>query len=185
MAGTTLSTEGAGQSVTNSGICTDRTGNAAAPATVSDINIDKTPPVIAGLPAQGCTLWPPNHSLVQVATVTVRDALSAVAPGPFGVSGSSKEPENGLGDGDLGPDILITGGSVQLRAERSGTGNGRGYSLTPPPAIWWVTPHRRRPRAPCPTISASDPISHGKPGCGVHSYVCALPAVSVLSAVNV
>lgn len=36
----------------------------------------------------------------------------------------------GLGDGDTAPDIVISGGSVQLRAERSGMGTGRLYTLT-------------------------------------------------------
>ena len=40
----TLSTEGPGQ--TASGLCTDNAGNVSATATVSGINIDKTPPVV-------------------------------------------------------------------------------------------------------------------------------------------
>ncbi|HEY4505881.1 MAG TPA: PxKF domain-containing protein [Candidatus Paceibacterota bacterium] len=46
VAGGTVSTDGAGQSVTNSGECVDIAGNSAANATVSDINIDRTAPVI-------------------------------------------------------------------------------------------------------------------------------------------
>jgi hypothetical protein len=43
---------------------------------------------------------------------------------------SSNEPVNGLGDGDTAPDWVITGGlSVNLRAERSGTGSGRLYTI--------------------------------------------------------
>ena len=123
---TTLSGEGAGQSVT--GTAVDQAGNTAS-ATVGDINIDKTIPTIAGLPAAGaCTLWPPNHKLVQVATVTASGGGSGLAS--LTISGSSNEPENGLGDGDTAPDIVITGGNVQLRAERSGTGTGRVYTLT-------------------------------------------------------
>ncbi|MEP6639848.1 MAG: hypothetical protein ABJC39_10905, partial [Chloroflexota bacterium] len=48
VAGGTLSSEGAGQSKTNTGSCVDLAGNAAVSATVSGINIDKTLPVIAG-----------------------------------------------------------------------------------------------------------------------------------------
>jgi len=41
------------------------------------------------------------------------------------------EPVNGLGDGDTSPDGFGVGTSqAQLRAERSGTGNGRVYAIT-------------------------------------------------------
>ena len=40
------------------------------------------------------------------------------------------EPVNGLGDGDTGPDAVLQGSTVLLRAERSGTGNGRIYQLS-------------------------------------------------------
>jgi hypothetical protein len=97
------------------------------------LNVDTRALTIAGLPAAGCTLWPPNHQLVQVATVTVSAGLSGLAT--FNVTGVSTEPENGLGDGDTGPDIVITGSGlnprvVQLRAERAGSGPGRVYTLT-------------------------------------------------------
>ena len=48
VAGATVSGEGAGQSVTNSGDCIDNAGNAASSASVSGINIDKTSPVVSG-----------------------------------------------------------------------------------------------------------------------------------------
>ena len=63
-----------------------------------------------------------------MATVTATDAGSGVAS--LVITGTSSEPENGLGDGDVGPDIFINGGVVQLRAERSGTLSGRTYTLT-------------------------------------------------------
>jgi len=107
----------------------DHAGNQEAPRSLA-VQIDKTPPTIVGMPAPNCTLWPPNHSLVQVARVTASDALSGIAPGSPAVSGTSNEPENGLGDGDLSPDVIITGNTVQLRAERSGGGTGRIYTLT-------------------------------------------------------
>ena len=40
------------------------------------------------------------------------------------------EPLSGLGDGDTAPDAAIQGSTVLLRAERSGTGNGRVYHIT-------------------------------------------------------
>ena len=39
------------------------------------------------------------------------------------------EPVNGLGDGDTGPDAVISGDTVFLRAERSEKGDGRVYSV--------------------------------------------------------
>lgn len=54
VAGSTLTSEGAGQSVTNTGSCVDMAGNEADSATVSDINIDKTAPnVVITTPADG------------------------------------------------------------------------------------------------------------------------------------
>jgi len=44
---------------------------------------------------------------------------------------TSNEPVNGTGDGDQEPDWEITGPlTVNLRAERAGTGSGRVYTLT-------------------------------------------------------
>lgn len=134
VAGTTLTGEGAGQAVTNSGQCVDLAGNRAIPATVSEINIDKTAPVVA-CSANPNALWSPNHKLKNItATMNVNDPLSGAA-GFTLVSVTSNEPDNGLGDGDTASDIQ--GWSVntpdtagQLRAERAGNGNGRIYTLT-------------------------------------------------------
>jgi len=124
----TFGNEGAAQ--TASGTCTDKAGNVSAPATAK-MNIDKTPAVISGMAGAGCTLWPPNHKLVTVATVTAADALSGLAPGSFTMSGTSSEPATD----PKSPDIVITptgagGFIVQLRADRLGNGSGRTYTLS-------------------------------------------------------
>ncbi|HMG61265.1 MAG TPA: hypothetical protein VK583_16170 [Burkholderiales bacterium] len=120
----TISAEG---TTTLTFFAVDNAGNQEAAKTLT-VRIDKTPPVIAGLPAS-CTLWPPNRQMVQVATVAASDALSGLAPGSPTVTGTGNEAANGLGDGNTAPDIVITGSMVQLRAERSGTGAGRIYTL--------------------------------------------------------
>jgi hypothetical protein len=47
------------------------------------------------------------------------------------VAVSSSEPESGQGNGDRAPDWVITGSmSVDLRAERAGSGAGRVYTIS-------------------------------------------------------
>lgn len=123
-ASVTISAEG---TTTVSYFGTDNAGNSENPKTLT-IKLDKTPPTITGMPAAGCSLWPPNHMLVQVATVSAADSLSGLAT--FVVTGVSSEPD----DSD-GPDVVISGSApgpqtIQLRAERLGSGTGRVYTIT-------------------------------------------------------
>jgi len=104
----------------------DNAGNNESSKSV-EVKVDKTVPVIAGMPPSGCTLEPPKHQLVQVATITASDALSGVAT--LTVTASSSEPDSGTGGGDVPGDIVINGGNVQLRAERSPSGKGRTYTI--------------------------------------------------------
>ena len=79
VAGAAVSTDGAGQSVTNTGECIDAAGNTAAPATVGDINVDTTDPTMTA------TLTPPangngwNNTDVTV-SFTCDDATSGIDP---------------------------------------------------------------------------------------------------------
>ena len=77
VAGATVSSEGANQSVTNTGSCVDVAGNTADPATVSNINIDKTAPVVAVTGVSNGASY--TLGSVPAAACTTSDALSGVA----------------------------------------------------------------------------------------------------------
>src|SRR5207237_7590286 len=70
--------QGTGQSVTNSGACSDKAGNAASSATVGGINIDKTAPVVAGSRSPGANANGWNNSDVNV-TFNCADTGSVVS----------------------------------------------------------------------------------------------------------
>ena len=91
--------------------------------------IDDTPPAITGASVDKLTLWPPNHQLVDViVSYTATDNCGAVISG---LAVSSNEPVNGTGDGNTATDWeIVDAHHLRLRAERSGRGNGRIYTIT-------------------------------------------------------
>jgi len=107
------------------------TSGATATDTVVISVVDTTGPSFGALSATPAILWPPDHRMVPVSlTVAVADACDT-APVASIVSVESNEPIDGLGDGDTAPDWVVTGGlTLDLRAERSGTGSGRTYTIT-------------------------------------------------------
>jgi parallel beta-helix repeat protein len=104
----------------------DNAGNTETVHALS-IAIDETAPTIAGMPAPDCTLAPAKHQLVQVAVVTASDAGSGVSS--LKVTATSNQPDSGTGGGDVPGDIVINGGTVQLRAELSPGTKSRIYTI--------------------------------------------------------
>jgi len=101
----------------------------AATVTVADT----LPPTINGSVAPN-VLWPPNHQMVAITgSVAVSDVCDPSASFVL-TSIVSSEPDNGTGDGDKPNDIQgaaygTADTSFLLRAERSGPGHGRIYSI--------------------------------------------------------
>ena len=109
---------------------TDGSGNKATATTTVTV-VDTTPPKINSVTATPDTLWPPNHKMVLVTvTVDVFDICDATPTCKI-VSVTSNEPVDDGGDGSTAPDWKIVGDlAVELRAERSGSRNGRVYTIT-------------------------------------------------------
>ena len=92
---------------------------------------ETTPPVITSISASPSVLKPPNHTL-RLVTVSVSDSDNC-DPNPVCkiISVTSNEPDSGCSSGDKPNDIQnISGLTVQLRAERCGTGTSSIYTIT-------------------------------------------------------
>jgi hypothetical protein len=100
------------------------------PDTVDITVADDTPPGMS-LSASPQALWPPNHKMVPVTIGVSASDNCDPAPSCMISSVASNEPVNGKGDGNTSPDWEVTGDlTADLRAERSGGGNGRVYTMT-------------------------------------------------------
>ena len=110
-------------------------GQSAGPAFVEQNTVKPIinhPPVCSAVTADTTELWPPNHKLVTVqlsgATDPDGDATTLTV-----TTVTQDEALNGTGDGDTAPDAARVAGKpnqVQLRAERSGNGDGRVYRVS-------------------------------------------------------
>ena len=107
----------------------DSSGNVAT-ASVDVTVIDSVAPTITSATSDVSIIATPNHKMIPVnLTVLGSDASGVVVSRIVAVT--SNEAINGQGDGNTDPDWFITGPlTVELRAERSGQGNGRIYTIT-------------------------------------------------------
>jgi hypothetical protein len=111
---------------------TDGSGNSTTQTQTITVE-DTTPPELTVV-LSAEVLWPANHKLVTInADITATDICDdAVTVTLLGIT--SNEPDNGLGDGDMpfdiqGADFGTDDRQFQLRAERSGLGSGRIYTV--------------------------------------------------------
>jgi Tol biopolymer transport system component len=109
---------------------TDDKGGDAADEAVITVS-DTQPPVISSAVATPAVLSPPNHKMLPVrVNIAAFDVCSETTDCKI-ASVTSNEPVNEEGDSKTVSDWQITGKlEVLLRAERSGKGNGRIYTLT-------------------------------------------------------
>lgn len=139
-------------------VATDASGNSTSCSSTIVVQ-DTTPPTISGCTVTPKVLWPPNHKLVPIAikvraTDTCGTAtwkiISVTSNEPIGSGKDDKDKgknngtdkdkgkgddkdknKGGNGSGNTEPDWVITNDHcVQLRAERSGKGKGRIYTIT-------------------------------------------------------
>jgi LmbE family N-acetylglucosaminyl deacetylase len=113
-------------------VARDPSGNESSIVAVVRV-IDDSPPEFTAVSADPATLWPPNHRMVSVVINAAVEDNCAPAPAVRILAVASNEADDALGDGSTTPDYTLDPAHpnvVQLRAERSGLGVGRVYTIT-------------------------------------------------------
>ena len=91
--------------------------------------VDTTAPAIGTVSLGPNVIAVPNHKMVEVGVAYSLSDLSGLPVCSLSVS--SNEPINGLGDGNTSADWqVLNAHRVLVRAERSGLGSGRVYTIT-------------------------------------------------------
>ena len=106
---------------------TDDDGGSATKSISITLN---RPPSCTAVSSSLTQLWPPDHTLQLIVLGGATDPDSDTLTYAI-TSVRQDEPTNGTGDGDTAIDAVNAGpGAVRLRAERSGNGDGRVYTIT-------------------------------------------------------
>jgi hypothetical protein len=111
----------------------DNKGGSASDSVIAIVQ-DTTPPFI-DVTFSPNPLWPPNHKMREISSLIIVEDTCDSGPMVSLIAITSNEPDDGLGDGDFPYDIQDASfgtddRSFSLRAERSGTGTGRIYTVT-------------------------------------------------------
>lgn len=109
-------------------VATDGSLSATSTATWNN-----SPPNCSAVTLDKTTLWPPNHKLVWITASGATDSDIGDHATLVITGVTQDEPVNGLADGNTAPDAFLTSPAsnrVQVRAERSGIGDGRVYRIS-------------------------------------------------------
>jgi uncharacterized repeat protein (TIGR01451 family) len=125
----TVTALSAGSGIANTATVGSDTGDPDTTNNSSTVNTTLNHNPVCTSASGGPGLWPPNHKMSAARSIT---GLTDPDGNPVSVTITGifqDEPTNGLGDGDTGPaDASILGAnSFSVRAERSGTQDGRVY----------------------------------------------------------